>query len=124
MKWTLGSSVAISGEDIRLNCAVLKDACTGKAPRQWSGGEGYKVLCLDGWCSENEKYSMEIYNSTLDFSLIVKNFSESDLNWEYTCMCGVSQYTENLTLDKVQIFCKYIFSLYINNICVNYHSNQ
>ena len=45
------------------------------------------------------KYEDRTNLSSTEFSLVIKNYTESDLNIHYTCTCGVKSYTGRLGLN-------------------------
>jgi hypothetical protein len=54
------------------------------------------------------KYEDRTNLSSTEFSLVIKNYTESDLNIHYTCTCGVKSYTGPLGLNDNNFIGKYI----------------
>ena len=82
----------IHGENIILTCKtghVLTDRVECPV-RQWYGGQKDKLL---------------LYNKV---SRVIKNYTESDLNINYTCSCGFKSYTKRLRLNDNNFIGKYI----------------
>jgi hypothetical protein len=46
--------------------------------------------------------------SSTGFSLVIKNYTESDLIISYTCSCGFKSYTKHLALNDKDFIGKYI----------------
>lgn len=96
--WTLSSPPAAFGSDVQLFCngSDFADCCLSK-PRRWNGGPAQLTLTL------NEKSFFPKYKSTIEtngFSLIIHNFSDSDVNIRYSCSYGFQQYDQVLHLDE------------------------
>ncbi|CAC5416687.1 OBSCN [Mytilus coruscus] len=100
--WKIQTVPIIFGEDVVIKCIVSEDACRSDHTKQWTGGQGYKLIGLNGHTTDKSKYTMNVYKSTLSFELTVKNFSEADANNEYTCLCGKAHYTAILMLNKTE----------------------
>ncbi|XP_052074868.1 uncharacterized protein LOC127712462 isoform X2 [Mytilus californianus] len=99
--WTISSKNAVFGEDIILTC-YLEDISTNPKDcpvRQWSGGPKRMGLVYNGYSSDKNKYEEYINQQSFEFSMIIKNFTEFDINVSYTCSCGFHSSTKNLTLD-------------------------
>lgn len=45
--------------------------------------------------------------NSVNFDIMIMNFSVSDTNCEYTCACGFLQYTNKLKLENLNFICKY-----------------
>lgn len=88
------------GKIAYLQCNISDTAsnCTSKS-RQWIGGLKY-----DGLCHENECLTVKKYNVMKQprcwYTLMIYNFSESDINYDYSCFYGASKMRRNLTLDE------------------------
>lgn len=111
MHWTISSKNAVFGEDIILTCH-LEDISTSPKDclvRQWSGGPKRMGLVYNGYSSDNNKYEEYIKPQSFEFSMIIKNFTVSDINESYTCSCGFYSSTKNLTLDVNTFYCKYFY---------------
>lgn len=104
--WTVKSSVIFFGKTAELEC-VVSDSVNfcNKTLRQWYGGNPYGVLCRNGACRNQGKYE-EQQNSMCSYTLMINNFSESDVNCEYTCAYGVHRSRKMLKLDNEHFSCK------------------
>ena len=47
--------------------------------------------------------------SSTEFSLVIKNYTESDLNIDYTCTCDFDSYTKCLGLNNNNFIGKYMY---------------
>lgn len=68
-------------------------------PLQWIGGSKYEPLCYEDNCPTSKKYEVMKQSCCL-YTLLIHNFSELDVNLDYTCSYGVSRMRRNLTLDE------------------------
>ncbi|XP_063399270.1 uncharacterized protein LOC134683893 [Mytilus trossulus] len=90
----------VFGQTVEIVCHLkgslhLKD---GRS-RQWSGGAFDKVLSLNGYSSDINKYQ-EVVKSNTEFRLQVLNFNESDANQFYKCVYGFKYNETKLDLTK------------------------
>lgn len=113
---------AIFGRDIMLTCYTFHPLQNSKdcPVRQWSGGTDGRGLMYNGFSSNEEKYEEKVNLLSSQFSLIIKNFSITDINVNYTCSCGFFASTHQLQLDEKCFQCKwYIFKIAFNrnNCC-------
>ncbi|CAG2248494.1 unnamed protein product [Mytilus edulis] len=102
MYWKISSVPAIFGQNIVLTCH-LEDILTNPKDcpvRQWSGGPDRRGLVYNGYSSNNNKYEEDKNFGSFDFSLIIKNLTESDINVNYSCSCGFHSSTHNLSLNE------------------------
>jgi hypothetical protein len=76
--------------------------------RQWYGGHKDKLLLYNKVSRNVTKYEDRTNLSSTEFSLVIKNYTESDLNINYTCTCGVKPYTGCLGLNDNNFIGKYI----------------
>lgn len=97
--WKVQTFPIIIGEDVVIKCIVSEDTCLNNHTKQWTGGPGYKLIGINGYTTNNSKYGMKVHQSSLSFELTVKNFSISDSNNIYTCLCGKAHYTDMLMLN-------------------------
>ncbi|VDI68834.1 Hypothetical predicted protein [Mytilus galloprovincialis] len=91
---------AFFGNITYLQCNIFDtaDNCT-QSTRQWIGGPRYRSLCHENKCDSSNKYEIMNQASCL-YTLMIRNFTEQDVNCEYTCSYGVSRNRKNLTLDE------------------------
>ncbi|XP_052072861.1 uncharacterized protein LOC127710944 [Mytilus californianus] len=102
--WNLTTLPVSFGKDILLRCSIddIKDGNVSlqrAEQRQWTGGQNYDLLCMNGECPNPKKYEMLTRNTSKDFDLLIHNFSESDLDYPYTCSCGFHDFTKNLSIE-------------------------
>ena len=67
--------------------------------RQWYGGHKDKLLLYNKVSRDVTKYEDKTNLSSTEFSLVIKNYTESDLNINYACSCGFKSYTKRLALN-------------------------
>ena len=97
------------GENIILTCKtghVLTDRRDACRVHQWYSGK--KRLVYNGVPIDTTKYEDRTNVSSTEFSLVIKNYTESDLNISYTCSCGFKSYTTHLALSDKDFIGKYI----------------
>jgi hypothetical protein len=108
--WTVSNKPVMYGHNIILTCKtghVLTDRV--KCPvRQWYGGHKDKLLLYNAVSCDVTKYEDRTNVSSTEFSLVIKNYTESDLNINYTCSCGFKSYTKRLGLNDSNFIGKYI----------------
>ena len=75
--------------------------------RQWYGGDKDMLLLYNGVPKDAAKYEDRTNISSTEFSLVIKNYTESDLNINYTCSCGLKSYTKLLGLNDKDFIGKY-----------------
>ncbi|CAC5384098.1 unnamed protein product [Mytilus coruscus] len=68
--------------------------------RQWSGGPERRGLMYNGYSSDKNKYEEDLNFGSFEFSLIIKNLTESDINVNYSCSCGFYSSTSNLSINE------------------------
>lgn len=98
---------AFFGNVTHLQCKISADNDCAKSPRQWYGGHIYDSLCYEDKCTASNKYEV-MKQSRCSYTLMIHDFSDKDVNCEYTCLYGVSNMRRNLTLDENKFICKYI----------------
>ncbi|XP_076105956.1 uncharacterized protein LOC143074346 [Mytilus galloprovincialis] len=103
INWSVVNNLVIFGRDVILRCHVGNIDCnvsgTAHDTRTWTGGQHYKLLCTTEG-STDPKYKMMTRNTSHDFDLSIGNFSESDLDYEYTCQCGHEVNTTKLSVEQ------------------------
>lgn len=82
----------ILGKEAILRCDGNK--CSPKNTKKWLGGKNYDLLCYGNESKNSSKYAMMTNDTTFD--LMIRDFSLSDANCEYTCACGFLQFTDML----------------------------
>ena len=110
--WIVSNKPVIYGDDIILTCKtghVLTERAECPV-RQWYAGHKNKILLYNKVSRNVTKYEDRTNMSSTEFSLVIKNYTESDLNINYTCSCGVKlkSYTKFLGLNDKDFIGKYI----------------
>ena len=85
---------------------VLTDRGDACGVRQWYSGQ--KHFLFNGVSKDATKYENRKNVSSTMFSLVIKNYTESDLNINYTCSCGFKSYAKRLGLSDNNFISKYI----------------
>ncbi|CAG2252688.1 unnamed protein product [Mytilus edulis] len=121
--WNLTTLPVSFGKDVILWCSIgeKKENNFSKQQtdlRQWTGGQQYDLLCMDNKCLNPSKYEMLTRNNSQDFGLLIHNLSESDLDCQYTCSCGFSDFTKNLSVEP-----KHVMSLPANQTTITNGKN-
>ena len=102
----MSNKPVVYGDNIILTCKTDKrSACS---VRQWYNGHQNKLLLYNNGSVDATKYEDRTNLSSTEFSLVIKNYTESDLNINYTCACGFEFYTKCLGLDDNNFIGKYI----------------
>ena len=105
----MSNKPVIYGENIILTCKtrdVLTDRGGACQVRQWLSGR--KLLLYNDVPIDATRYEGGTNLSSTAFSLVIKNYTESDLNINYTCSCGFKSYTTRLDLSDNNFIGKYI----------------
>jgi len=104
--WVVSNKPVLYGDNIILTCKtghVLTDKCR---VRQWY--TDHKRLLYNGASLDAIKYEDRTNVSSTEFSLVIKNYTESDLNINYACSCDFKSYTKHLGLNDNNFIGKYI----------------
>ena len=93
----MSNKPVIYGNNIILTCQtghVLTYRRDGCRVRQWYSDQ--KRFLYNGASLDATKYEDRTNVSSMEFSLVIKNYTESDLNIDYTCSCGFKFYAKRL----------------------------
>ena len=98
------------GDDVILTCKTWhvltnRDKCP---VRQWHDGHKDKLWLCNTVSRDVTNYEDRTNVSSMEFSLVIKNYTESDLNIDYKCTCGFKSYTKRLGLNDNNFIGKYI----------------
>ena len=85
---------------------MLTDRGDGCRVRQWYSDQ--KRFLYNDASLDATKYEDRTNLSSTEFSRVIKNYTESDLNINYTCSCGFKFYTKRLGLNDSNFIGKYI----------------
>ncbi|VDH97757.1 Hypothetical predicted protein [Mytilus galloprovincialis] len=99
VNWYVQSPKIVLGGHVTLFCntSTVQNSCKG-CPTSWFGGENFKVLSYNGFTASSSKYLLT--TSADGFGIIIKDFTEKDLEYPYKCSFGFHSFANNLTLDK------------------------
>lgn len=97
LSWNLVTYPPVFGQAIELRCTVTGAACCNNFTRIWS--KGATQIIANGVTSMPAKYSEALDAANNQFSLIIRNLSESDLNVVYTCSYLNDSPAKSLTQD-------------------------
>ncbi|CAC5356748.1 unnamed protein product [Mytilus coruscus] len=102
VSWNMTTYPAMFGQDVMLTCYTFHPLENSKdcPVRQWSGGTDGRGLMYNGFSSNEEKYEEKANLLSSQFSLIIRNFSITDINVNYTCSCGFYASTHKLQIDE------------------------
>ena len=102
----MSNKPVVYGDNIILTCKTYRrGACW---IRQWYGGPKKKLLLYNNGSVDATKYEDRTNLPSTEFSLVIKNYTESDLNVNYACSCGFKSYTKRLDLSNNNFICKCI----------------
>lgn len=99
IKWDVKTKSVTYGEDTTLTCNA--NNCSPSSRKQWFGGPSYDLLCSEDYTTNPYKYEMLVESTSPNFDLMIKNFTFSDVDCKYTCVCGLLHFTKMLTLDSL-----------------------
>lgn len=99
IKWDVKTKSVTYGEDATLTCNA--NTCSPYSSKQWFGGPSYDLLCSDDYTANPYKYEMVVESTSPNFDLMIKNFTFSDADCKYTCVCGLLHFTKMLTLNSL-----------------------
>lgn len=107
VSWNMKSNMTLFRKTAELQCVISdNDSSCNRTLRQWYGGNPYGFLCRDGACRHQVKY-VEKQDSMCKYTLKIFNFSENDVNCDYTCAYGVHSSRKTLKLDTKHFACKF-----------------
>ncbi|VDI15029.1 Hypothetical predicted protein [Mytilus galloprovincialis] len=109
LEWNVKIEPVIFGEEAILSCKA--QACRPNTRKKWIGGKKYDLLGFDNNSTNPSKYKMMTSGNSVNFDIMIMNFSVSDTNCEYTCACGFLQYTNKLKLENLN----FIYPPEVNN---------
>lgn len=120
--WDVVNSDVEFGTNVTLKCGVQKLSILQNLDQhpRWVIKGLTHVQCYNEHCSDDGKYSMIVKNHTQSFYLVIHNFSETDLNINYSCSFGFKTSSKNLTDDNIFLFSEYkinTMSIYIFKVC-------
>lgn len=112
-EWKIISPPIIFGETARLGCEIQNG--TDGNTRTWQGGPGYTSIYFNGVSSNPDKYmevtAREPYRSLLE----IYNFSENDVDCDYSCSIGFHEDRHKLSLNPSDFERKFFLVLFTTN---------
>ncbi|CAC5397107.1 unnamed protein product [Mytilus coruscus] len=96
------SKPVIFGETAKLSCTVntTKVVRDNSDSRSWKGGPLNALMCRDGVCTDHRKYQEKIVKDQHQVILEIHNFSESDVDCDYSCMFGAKSTRRTFQLNE------------------------
>ena len=105
----MSNTPVMYGDNITLTCKT-GHVLTNRAEcpvRQWYGGHKNKILLYNNVSRDASKYEDKTNLSSMEFSLVIINYTESDININYKCSCGFKSYTQRLSINDNNFIGKY-----------------
>lgn len=99
------TNLAVFGQDVILTCYTFKPIQNCPV-RKWTGGTEGLGLMYNGFSLNAKKFEEKANFSSNQFSLIVRNFSITDINVNYTCSCGFFVCKRQLKIDEKHFKCE------------------
>lgn len=87
---------------MRLACTANETEIPLDKPhsRSWSGGPLNKVLCMNAVSADLSKYYEVLGKDKSQYILVIKQFSEADVDCEYKCIVGVDETRKTLQINE------------------------
>lgn len=103
--WDVSPKEVEFGQKVTLTCTVHSSSDLRDDDRPEWGVKGLtEVVCNKNKCNpDNDKYSITSHYHASSFALVIRNFSETDLNVKYWCSYGLGKLTKNLTENLISI---------------------
>ncbi|XP_071178107.1 uncharacterized protein [Mytilus edulis] len=96
--WEVKTKPILFGETLELLCKISEkgNECYGSF-QQWYGSKDDILLCQDGKCRNEEKYTVH-KNSNCSYSLLIHNLSIHDVDISYSCAFGLNEMKKGLMM--------------------------
>ncbi|XP_076106281.1 uncharacterized protein LOC143074963 isoform X2 [Mytilus galloprovincialis] len=96
--WNVKTKPILFGETLELVCKIFdeENLCKGSF-QQWYGSKQDTLLCQDGNCRNEEKYTFK-NNANCINSLLIHNLSISDVDISYSCAFGRNEMKKGLMM--------------------------
>ncbi|XP_052074598.1 uncharacterized protein LOC127712268 isoform X2 [Mytilus californianus] len=96
--WDVKTKPILFGETLELVCNIFdeENLCKGSF-QQWYGSKQDTLLCQDGKCRNEEKYTFK-KNANCNNSLLIHNLSISDVDISYSCAFGRNEMKKGLMM--------------------------
>lgn len=88
ISWKLVNRPAVFGSDIVLECKFPEKTCCNKFARRWLGGEGLRLLVMNGAPVYPMKYTESFNPDTYTSKLTIHTLNSTDVNVSYACTYG------------------------------------
>lgn len=89
----------IFGQNVTLAC-YTQHPSKDCSVRQWTLGANVAVLLYNNFSYRPDKYADDTQLNANHFSLVIKNFSLSDVNQMYSCSCGFDKSSKYLSFNE------------------------
>lgn len=98
--WKRETNPVLFGYNVTLTCMVgRKEGCDNTTSRRWDAGSDRKTLLLNGHSINASKY-YEIFEKPCEnFSMVIMEFDQKDVDLEYWCSFGFETSRNFLMLD-------------------------
>ncbi|CAC5417034.1 unnamed protein product [Mytilus coruscus] len=96
--WEVKTEPILFGETLELLCKISekRNECQGSF-QQWYGSKEDILLCQNGKCRNDEKYTVK-KNANCSYSLLIHNLSISDVDISYSCAFGLNEMKKGLMM--------------------------
>lgn len=117
LHWTINKLPVVFYSDVTLSCIVPASRPCCEKTRKWKRGRGrsQKLILFNGSSANSSKYQEVVKKN--GFDLVIKDFSEDDMNVNYSCFYEFLSYSKNLTIEEES------YKIEPRNITVNLHCN-
>lgn len=120
MTWNVKTKPILFGETLELVCKIFdeKNLCKGSF-QQWYGTKQDTLLCQDGKCRNEEKYTFK-KNANCSNSLLIHNLTISDVDISYSCAFGRNEMKKGLMMEDYEFLSKFDYYILYNVCFVSY----
>lgn len=96
--WVIKVTPIRFGETVMIYCPI--QPADNTTTRQWHGGPHYDLLLFDGISLDYKKYRESFEEKYSTSTLLIVQFNETDVNWDYGCTIGFNTFKKPLLLDE------------------------
>ncbi|XP_063401822.1 uncharacterized protein LOC134686061 [Mytilus trossulus] len=115
LHWKITKLPVVFHSNVTLSCKVPASMQCCEKTRKWKGGKSQKLLMFNGSSANSSKYQEVVKKN--GFDLEIKDFTEDDMNVNYSCFYEFLSYSKNLTIEEIS------YKIEPRNITVNLHCN-